>query len=236
VSKIALITGGNRGLGFETARLLAEQGITVIIAARDPERGREAAERLGQSWVQLDVTDQDSVDAAAKWVEQEYGLLDILVNNAGITIPHEQGVPSRSCLDDVRRIFETNVYGVIAVTNAMLPLLKKSASARIVNVSSELGSMGRMLVEGSPVWELNNLPYNASKAALNMVTVAYAKELWDTSIKVNAEDPGYCATEINDYAGFRTAVEGAEMAVQFAVLPDDGPTAAFYKYDGPLPW
>ena len=230
----ALVTGATRGLGFETARLLGERGITAIMGARDPERGRAAAEQLGQPFVALDVTDAASVETAAKWIEREYGKLDILVNNAGITAAG--GSPSGVSPDDVRRVFETNVFGVITVTNAMLPLLRKSPAGRIVNVSTEVGSMTKMLDQESPVWHQNNLAYSASKAALNMVTVAYAKELWDTPIKVNAEAPGFCATEINGFQGFRTAEQGAQMAVKFATLDADGPTGTFTTFTGPLPW
>jgi NAD(P)-dependent dehydrogenase (short-subunit alcohol dehydrogenase family) len=230
----ALITGANKGLGFATARQLAERGITAIMGARDPSLGRAAAKRLGQPFVELDVTNEDSIQTAAKWIEREYGSLDILVNNAGVTAP--DGIPSTASLDDVRRVFETNVYGVIAVTNAMLPLLRKSPAARIVNVSSEVGSMTRMLDQSGPVWPQNNLPYSAAKAALNMVTVAYAKELWDTRIKVNAEAPGFCATDINGNRGFRSAEEGAAVAVRFATLEENGPTGTFHTFHGPLPW
>jgi NAD(P)-dependent dehydrogenase (short-subunit alcohol dehydrogenase family) len=232
----ALITGANKGLGFATARQLAERGITAIMGARDPELGKAAARRLGQPFVELDVTNEDSIQTAAKWIEREYGGLDILVNNAGVTVPAEDGIPSTVKLDDVRRVFETNVYGVIAVTNAMQPLLRKSPAGRIVNVSSEVGSMTRMLDQKGPVWPQNNLPYSCAKAALNMVTVAYAKELWDTQIKVNAEAPGFCATDINGNQGFRSAEEGAAVAVRFATLEENGPTGTFHTFHGPLPW
>jgi NAD(P)-dependent dehydrogenase (short-subunit alcohol dehydrogenase family) len=232
----ALVTGANKGLGLATARQLAALGITVVMAARDPERGRAAADELGQPFVELDVTDEASVQAAAAWIEQTYGKLDILVNNAGITVAPECGVPSTVSLDDVRRVFETNVFGVIAVTNAMLPLLLRSPAGRIVNVSSEVGSLTRMLDRDSPLWSQNNLPYSCAKAAMNMLTVAYAKELWDTPVKVNSEAPGFCATEINGYRGFRSAEEGAEVAVRFATLDDDGPTGTFHTFHGQLPW
>jgi NAD(P)-dependent dehydrogenase (short-subunit alcohol dehydrogenase family) len=236
MTRTALITGANKGLGLATARLLAERGITAVMAARDPVAGRAAADRLGQPFVELDVTDTGSVRAAAKWVEHEYGKLDILVNNAGITVPAGDGVPSAVSLEDLRRVFETNVFGVVAVTNAMLPLLLRSPAGRIVNVSSEVGSMTRMLDRDGPVWPQNNLPYSCAKAAVNMLTVAYAKELWDTPVKVNAEAPGFCATDINGHRGFRTAEEGAMVAVRFATLDDDGPTGTFHTFHGPLPW
>ncbi|NEB08145.1 SDR family oxidoreductase [Streptomyces coelicoflavus] len=234
--KIALVTGANKGIGFEIARRLGELGITVVIGARDEQRGKEAAEQLGQAYVRLDVTDPDSIQAAARWIDAEYGRLDILVNNAGITVPPPQGVPSATTTETMRRLYETNVFGVVAVTNTMLPLLRKAPAARIVNQSSELASKTRVMVEDSPLWPLNNMPYNSSKAALNMITVAYAKELWGTPVKVNACDPGYCITDINNGMGFITAAEGARIAVRLATLDDDGPNAQFFQNDGPLPW
>lgn len=234
--KIALVTGANKGIGFEITRQLGELGITAIVGARDEQRGKEAAARLGQPSVQLDVTDPDSVEAAARWIEAEYGRLDILVNNAGITVAPDQGRPSGTTPETMRRVYETNVIGVVTVTNAMLPLLRKSPAARIVNQSSELASKTRVMVENSPLWPLNNLPYNSSKAALNMITVAYAKELWGTPVKVNACDPGYCITDINNGQGFITAAQGAKIAVRLATLDDDGPNAQFFKEEGPLPW
>jgi NAD(P)-dependent dehydrogenase (short-subunit alcohol dehydrogenase family) len=232
----ALVTGANKGIGFEIARLLGERGITAIIGARNLDRGRAAAGKLGQPFVQLDVTDPASVQAAARWIEGEYGKLDILVNNAGIAVPEEDGRPGSTSLEDLRRVYETNVFGVVTVTNAMLPLLRKSPAGRIVNQSSERGSMALALDAGGPIWPLNNLPYHSSKAALNMVTAAYAKELWDTPVKVNAAAPGWCVTDGSGHRGFKTAAEGAEVAVRLATLGDDGPTGGFFRDDGPVPW
>ena len=237
MNTIALVTGANQGIGFEVASQLGERGITAIIGARDPDRGRVAAEKLGQPFVRLDVTDPAGVQAAAAWIAREYGKLDILVNNAGITVPPEQGRPGSTSLDTLRRVYETNVFGVITVTDAMLPLLRKSPAARIVNQSSELGSKTRMFdSDNGPLWALNVMPYNSSKSALNMVTVSYAKELWDTPIKVNATDPGWCATNINDGHGFRTAGQGAAIAVRLATLAADGPTGGFFGDEGSIPW
>jgi NAD(P)-dependent dehydrogenase (short-subunit alcohol dehydrogenase family) len=232
----ALITGANKGIGFEVARLLGERGITAIIGARDQERGKAAAAKLGQPFVRLDVTDPATAQAAAAWMEREYGTLDILVNNAGINAPEPDRRPSSTSLEALRRVYATNVFGVVTVTNAMLPLLRRSPAGRIVNQSSELGSKERMLDQQSPLWQVNNLPGCSSKAALNMVTVAYAKELWDTPIKVNACDPGWCATDANGHTGFRTAAQGAEIAVRLATLGDDAPTGGFSRDDGPVPW
>ncbi|TMR96200.1 SDR family oxidoreductase [Nonomuraea basaltis] len=236
MTKIALITGANKGIGYEIARLLAEQGVTAIVGARDEERGRAAGERLGQPYVRIDVTDEDSVAAAAKWIEQEYGTLDILVNNAGIAGDLAQATPSGTPARALREVYETNVFGVVTVTNAMLPLLRTSPAGRIVNMSSELGSLTMASDPGSPFGDANFIAYNSSKSALNMITVSYAKELRDTVIKVNAANPGYCATDLNGHSGFRTAEQGAAIAARLATLDEDGPTGAYLQDDGVLPW
>ncbi|MEU4230541.1 SDR family oxidoreductase [Nonomuraea sp. NPDC026600] len=232
----ALITGANKGIGFEIARLLGERGVTAIVGARDEERGKAAAERLGQPYVRIDVTDADSVQAAAKWIEQEYGKLDILVNNAGIVVWQEDGRPSATAAEALREVYETNVFGVVTVTNALLPLLRRAEAARIVNMSSGLGSLSMAMDPDGPTWQHNYLSYNSSKSALNMITVSYAKELWDTPIKVNAADPGYCATDLNAHSGFRTAEQGAAIAVRLATLDADGPTGAYMQDEGSLSW
>lgn len=206
------------------------------MGARDEERGRAAGERLGLPYVRVDVTDEDSAAAAAKWIEQEYGTLDILVNNAGISGDLNQVVPSTASAQALRDVYETNVFGVVTVTNAMLPLLRTSAAGRIVNMSSELGSLSMAAAPDSPFAEATFLAYNSSKSALNMITVLYARELKDTAIKVNAANPGYCATDLNGHAGFRTAEQGAAIAVRLATLGEDGPTGAYLQDDGALPW
>jgi NAD(P)-dependent dehydrogenase (short-subunit alcohol dehydrogenase family) len=236
MTKIALITGANKGIGYEIARLLAGQDVTTIVGARDEERGRAAAERLGQPYVRLDVTDEASVTAAAKSIEQEYGRLDILVNNAAIGGDISAITPSTTPVAAVREVYETNVFGVVAVTNAMLPLLRQSEAGRIVNMTSELGSLTMAMDPETPYWQFNALPYNSSKTALNMITVSYAKELMDTPIKVNAANPGYCATDLNGHTGFRTAEQGAAIAVRLATLDADGPTGAYLEDAGVLPW
>src|SRR5262249_28093319 len=161
----ALITGANKGIGFEVVRLLGGRGVTAIIGARDPDRGRAAAARLGQPFVQLDVTDPASAETAAKGIDQGERKLDILVNNAGSHVPDEDGRPGSTSLEAMRRVFETNVFGVVTVTDAMLPLLRRSPAGRIVNQSSERGSMALALDASGPIWRLNNLPYHSSKAA-----------------------------------------------------------------------
>jgi NAD(P)-dependent dehydrogenase (short-subunit alcohol dehydrogenase family) len=233
---IALITGATKGIGHQIARLLAERDVTVLAAGRDAERGQRAADGLGVRFVQLDVTSAESVASAAKWIEAEYGRLDILVNNAGILLPQEDPAPSATPVDVLRATYETNVFGVVAVTNAMLPLLRRAPAARIVNMSSGLASLSQATDPQDPSWEHNYLAYNSSKSALNMVTVAYAKELAGTPIKVNAADPGYCATDMNGHSGPRTPEQGAAAAVRLALLDAGGPTGSYQDEDGVLPW
>ncbi|WP_449062800.1 SDR family oxidoreductase [Planomonospora algeriensis] len=233
---IALITGATKGIGHQIARLLAERDVTVIAAGRDAERGQRAADGIGARFVQLDVTSAESVASAAKWIEAEYGRLDILVNNAGILVPQEDPAPSATPVDVLRATYETNVFGVVAVTNAVLPLLRRAPAARIVNMSSGLASLAQATDPQDPSWEHNYLAYNSSKSALNMVTVAYAKELAGTPIKVNAADPGYCATDMNGHSGPRTPEQGAVAAVRLALLDADGPTGSYQDEDGVLPW
>jgi NAD(P)-dependent dehydrogenase (short-subunit alcohol dehydrogenase family) len=236
-TKIALITGANKGIGFETARQLAARGITVLVGARDEERGRQAERALRDGgadacFVQLDVTDATSVRRAAEWIDAEYGRLDVLVNNAGTaSVARQRGLPSQTSLDDMRAVYEINVFGVVAVTNAMLPLLRRAAAARIVNVSSEVGSITSQSDPASPLSQMPaSAQYPSSKAALNMLTAMYAKELRDTPIKVNAANPGYTNTDFNDHRGFRTAAEGAEPSVYLATLQDEGPSGILWGH------
>ncbi|WP_406107454.1 SDR family oxidoreductase [Micromonospora globbae] len=246
---IALVTGANKGIGFATAAQLGARGMTVLAGARDAARGRaaEAALRDGGAdarFVPLDVTDAGSVATAAKLVEEEYGRLDVLVNNAGIVLGDgERALPSETTVATLRRVFETNVFGAVAVTNALLPLLRRAPAARIVNVSSEVGSIATISDPDSFIWSLTSVPYPSSKAALNMVTAMYAKELRDTPIKVNAANPGYCATDLNGRSGFRSPAQGAEVSVHLATLPPDGPTGTLWGHladggggYGVLPW
>jgi NAD(P)-dependent dehydrogenase (short-subunit alcohol dehydrogenase family) len=235
-TKVALVTGATKGIGYEIARRLrADGGTIVLIGARDPEKGRSAAAGIDGVPVQLDVTDEASVAAAAKRIAREYGRLDILVNNAGILLERGEQ-PSEVPLDLMRRTYETNLFGVVAVTNAMLPLLRQAPAGRIVNVSSGLGSLSLCTTPGHPFYERAILAYNSSKSALNAVTVGYATELRDSAIKVNAADPGYCATDLNGHSGYRTAEQGATAAVRLATLDSDGPTGQFFDEDGVVPW
>jgi NAD(P)-dependent dehydrogenase (short-subunit alcohol dehydrogenase family) len=231
MTDIVLVTGANKGIGFHTARLLGARGCTVLVGARDEQRGSEAEaalreDRVDARFVRLDVTDEKSIRLAAEWIDGQFGRLDVLVNNAGIT--GSGAKPSETSLEAMRTVYETNVFGVVATTNAMLPLLRRATAARIVNVSSEVGSLTSMSVPDGLLWQLDAVPYPSSKAALNMVTVQYAKELRDTPIKVNAANPGYCATDLNGHGGYRTAEQGAEISVHLATLPPDGPTGVLW--------
>ena len=238
--KIALITGANKGLGFETARQLGEKNIKVLIGARNESRGREAAETLKKEgfdveFVLIDVTDEKTLEAAAKYVENNYGKLDILVNNAGIAVEYGDE-PGEINLEKIRQTFDTNFFGVIAVTQNFLPLIKKSESGRIVNVSSGLGSLAQ---NSDPDWDfsaIKPLAYNSSKAALNMFTVILAHQLKDTKVKVNSADPGYTATDLNDNSGPKTVEQGASIIFDLATLPDDGATGGYFDDQGVVPW
>jgi NAD(P)-dependent dehydrogenase (short-subunit alcohol dehydrogenase family) len=247
--KIALVTGANKGIGRGAAEQLAELGMTVLIGARDPRRGEEAVAALRATGgdvhaVTLDVTDPTTVQEAAKQVEERFGHLDVLINNAGITgsgqVSPEDAydqVPSTVDLDMVRAVFETNVFGVIAVTNAMLPLLRRSPAPRIVNVSSHAASLTITSDPDGPLASLlSSAAYSPSKTALSALTVQYANELRKDGILVNAAAPGYVDTDSNNHTGFLTVAQGAEVLVRLATLGADGPTAGFFSAEGPLPW
>jgi NAD(P)-dependent dehydrogenase (short-subunit alcohol dehydrogenase family) len=250
MTTIALITGANKGIGFATAQLLGTRGWTVLAGARDEALGRQAEKELTAAgtdarFVQLDVTDERSVARAAEWIDAEFGMLDVLINNAGIARGDGTGKPSETTVATLRTVYETNVFGVVAVTNAMLPLLRRAPAARIVNVSSEVGSITAMTDPASPMYGMASVPYPSSKTALNMITAMYATELRDTPIKVNAANPGYCATDLNGRSGFRTPEQGAEVSVHLATLPEEGPTGLLWGHlwtadgdsgSGVLPW
>jgi NAD(P)-dependent dehydrogenase (short-subunit alcohol dehydrogenase family) len=238
---IALITGANKGIGKEIARQLLAAGQTVYVGSRDAERGRQAVAELGAEarLLVLDVTDEESIARAAAEVAD----LDILVNNAGIMTDGATGPEAK--LDDFRRTYETNVFGVVAVTNAFLPALRRSSAPQIVNISSGTASLGastddalRAASPGAPaIHSPSGITYRSSKAALNMITALYAQAL--PEFRVNALAPGIRATDLNDRArtlGLDPA-EGAAGAVRLALFPEDGPTGAFFSYDGaPMPW
>jgi NAD(P)-dependent dehydrogenase (short-subunit alcohol dehydrogenase family) len=236
---IALVTGANKGIGYEIAAGLGALGWSVGVGARDDTRREAAVDKLRADGVDafgvpLDVTDDGSVTAAAALIEERGGRLDVLVNNAGITGGMGQE-PTRVAPETMRTVVETNVIGVIRVTNAMLPLLRRAASPRIVNMSSSVGSLTR---QSEPDAETGPIAaaYAPSKTFLNAVTVQYAKELAGTGILINAACPGYCATDLNGFRGVRTPEQGAATAIRLAQLPADGPTGAFFDDDGPIPW
>jgi NAD(P)-dependent dehydrogenase (short-subunit alcohol dehydrogenase family) len=214
--------------------------MTVLAGARDPERGRRAvaalrAEGADVRLLELDVTDAASVQAAAKRVDEELGRLDVLVNNAGVWVDGWRE-PAETTVQALRDTYEVNVFGVVAVTNAMLPLLRQSPAARVVNLSSPLGSLALHADPASQVAGVRLLAYNSSKAALNAITLMYANQLRGTGILVNAVNPGYVATDLNQHQGTLTVQQGAIVPVQAATLAGDGPTGAFLGADGPLPW
>ena len=243
-AKAALVTGANKGIGHEIARQLAGLGFTVFAAARDPERGEASAAALREGgldvrFVALDVTKTATILAAAKVIEEQVGRLDVLINNAGMGILRTP--PAVLTADDVRTVYETNVFGVIAVTQAMLPLLERSPAGRIVNISSTLGSLAAASDPGRPTASAGyatsiGLAYSTSKTALNAVTVSFANQLRATPIKVNAACPGHVATDLNGFAGPRTVEQGAREPVRLAMLDADGPTGGFFDDAGPKPW
>lgn len=243
MSMIALITGGNKGLGFETGRQLGELGATVLLGSRDRQRGRAAArvlqdEGLDVRDVALDVTEAAAVRALAERIADEHGYLDALVNNAG-------RIDETPILDvtgaDMRQTFETNVFAVADVTHAMLPLLRASAKPRIVNVASTTASFTLTGAVDSVYGEAGHiLSYSASKAALNMITVRYAQAFRRTEgyehVKINSASPGHVATDLTHHASDRTAAQGARIIVRLATLPDDGPSGLYVSDAGPQPW
>jgi NAD(P)-dependent dehydrogenase (short-subunit alcohol dehydrogenase family) len=247
---VALVTGANQGIGLQIAKDLVAHGLIVLVGSRNLERGEAAAKEIGPEAhaLQLDVTDQASITAAAKRVRDEFGRLDVLVNNAAISNTSKpQGMsveeyaqltrPSNVSLDEVRAVWETNVFGVLAVYQAMLPLLRAAPQARIVNVSSGAGSLTRNANPAHAYRSIFGPVYPASKTALNAMTLAMAIELESTGIKVNAVSPGFTKTNLNDYAGTETVEEGAREAVRVALLGPDGPTGTFtHAKLGTLPW
>jgi NAD(P)-dependent dehydrogenase (short-subunit alcohol dehydrogenase family) len=242
---VALVTGANKGIGLQIAKDLATRGLTVLVGSRNLEQGEAAAKSIGANAraVQIDVTSQASIAAAAERIRKELGRLDVLVNNAAIAyagkpdVSFEEkmtaGRPSVASIADVRAVFETNVFGVIAVTQAMLPLLREAPAGRIVNVSSSVGSLTRQADLSNPMLSIS---YGPSKTALNAITVAFAKELATSRIKVNAACPGFTATDLNNFRGTRSVEQGAREPVRLALLDASGPTGTFSDEGGPLPW
>ena len=225
---VTLITGANKGLGYETARQLIAQGHIVYMGARSPELGVAAASELGGRFVQLDVTDDASVEAALAVLDEREGHLDVLVNNAGVSTADVTGPVAL-------RVFDTNAVGTIRVTQAALPLLQKSGNPVVVNVSSALGSFWAVTNPERRQFHFPSIVYGASKAAVSMLTVQYAKTFPD--IKFNAVEPGFTATELTPFSGAGQPVEkGAEVIVRMATIGRDGPTGTFQEDDHELAW
>ena len=246
---VALVTGANQGIGLQIAKDLVAHGFTVLVGSRNLERGEAAAEDIGPDAhaLRLDVTDPASIAAAAERIRKEPGRLDLLVNNAGIskTTERSMGSPeyaassqaSNASLDEIRAVWETNVFGVLAVYQAMLPLLRESSDARIVNVSSGVGSLTTNADPAYPYHAMFGPIYPASKAALNAMTLAMMVELESTDIKINLVSPGFTKTNLNGYAGVESVEDGSREVVRVALLGPDGPTGTFTRWENTkIPW
>lgn len=236
-TQIALVTGANKGIGLEIARQLAQSGVTVMIGSRDDSRGRAAIDHLATDnlrahALKLDLDDLASIDAAAAWIGAEHGRLDILVNNAGI-FDFADGPPSTASIDAVRRVMEVNFIGTLAVSQAMLPLLKAAPAGRIVNLASSLGSLTLNADRTSTYYGQRFIGYNASKAALNMLTIQLAEELRDTRVTVNSVSPGFVKTDLTGF-GTMTPEQGARLPVRYALGGDERGT--FVEPEGLTPW
>ncbi|MFT4171996.1 MAG: SDR family oxidoreductase [Rhodocyclaceae bacterium] len=239
--KIALITGATRGIGFETCRQLAHAGVTVLLAGRNAASAAKAADQLKAEGlsvepITLDVTHAADIAAAVSHIHSRFGHLDILVNNAGVLLDDMSRKPSEQTLACWRETFDTNVFAVVELTQALLPLLRAAPAARIVNVSSQLGSFGLHTDPGSPIYDFKVPAYDASKSVVNSWTVHLAYELRGTPIKVNAIHPGYVRTDMNGGAGELVVADGARSSVHMALLADDGPSGTFTHLGKTLPW
>ena len=242
VKKVALITGANKGLGYEMARQLGEAGVTVVLAARDQAKGEAAAEKLKKEgldvqFLKLDVTNAKDRTEAAASLEKNFGKLDILINNAGISADGLAGTSVSATTErSLEDTFETNFFAPIALTQSLLPLLKKSEAGRIVNMSSILGSQALHADPTSPIYDFKALSYDASKAALNSFTIHLAHELKDTKIKVNSAHPGWVKTDMGTDAAPMELPEGGKTGVALALLDENGPSGGFFHLGQPLPW
>jgi NAD(P)-dependent dehydrogenase (short-subunit alcohol dehydrogenase family) len=247
--RVALITGANQGVGLQVAKELVAYGLTVLVGSRNLERGEAAAKEVGPGAIplQLDVTDWASIAAAAERIRKEFGRLDLLVNNAAISNTRKGSLsvqeyvktsrPSNASFDEMRAVWETNVFGVLAVYQAMLPLLRESSDARIVNVSSAAGSLTANADPAYPHHPMFGPVYPASKTALNAITLAMMVELESTGIKVNLVSPGFTKTNLNGYAGTQSVEEGSREVVRVALLGPDGPTGTFTRWENAtIPW
>ncbi len=241
---VVLISGANKGLGFETARQMGKMGYKVLLGARDAEKGKAAAEKLrGEGLdavaVKLDVNSQADIEGVARLIEEEFGgVLDVLVNNAGIMVEKSwtNNITSELKVEDIRATFETNVLAPFALTKALLPALKRSKAARIVNVSSILGSVALQGTKGSATYDTKLFAYNSSKAALNMLTIHLAHELRGTKIKVNSAHPGWAKTDMGGSAAPLSVEDGAKTIVELATLPEDGPTGGYFHGSEMIAW
>lgn len=241
--KVALVTGANKGLGLETSRQLAAQGITVLLGARDLARGEAAAKALQADGldvraVTIDVDNRADHVAVAELIAKEFGKLDILINNAGVMLDGAIGTNStlKVSEEDIRKTFDTNFFAVVALTKTLLPLIRKSEAGRIVNLSSILGSQTLHATKGSPIYEAKGFAYDTSKAALNSFTIHLAHELADTKIKVNSAHPGWVKTDMGTDAAPMNVVDGSKTSVWLATLPVDGPNGGFFHMKDALPW
>jgi NAD(P)-dependent dehydrogenase (short-subunit alcohol dehydrogenase family) len=247
--RIALVTGANQGVGLQVAKELVANGVTVLVGSRNFERGEAAAKEVGPGAIplQLDVTDRVSIAAAAERIRNEFGRLDLLVQNAAVSNTTKGSLslqeyakisrPSNVSIDEVRAVWETNVFGVLAVYQAMLPLLRQSSDARIVNVSSGVGSLTDNANPAFPYHAMFGPVYPASKTALNAITLAMMIELESTGIKVNLVSPAFTKTNLNGYAGTESVEDGSREVVRVALLGPDGPTGTFTRWENAtIPW
>jgi NAD(P)-dependent dehydrogenase (short-subunit alcohol dehydrogenase family) len=247
--RIALVTGANQGIGRQVAKELVANGLTVLVGSRNFARGENAAKEIGPSAIalQLDVTDRASIAAAAEHIRKQFGRLDLLVNNAAISNTRKGSLSleeyrqitlaSNASLDEIRAVWETNVFGVVAVYQAMLPLLRESSDARVVNVSSGVGSLTMNADPAYPYHKFFNPVYAASKTALNAMTLAMMVELEATAIKVNLVSPGFTKTNLNGYEGTQSVKEGSREVVRVALLGPDGPSGTFTRWENAtIPW
>ncbi len=241
--KVALITGANKGIGHETARQLGKQGITILLGARDLAKGETAAKTLQAEGIdvhaiKIDVDDYADHKAVAEQIEKQYGKLDILINNAGVLLDGGSGDNDAVATPEklLRQTFDTNFFAVIALTQALLPLIRKSPAGRIVNLSSVLGSNTLHATPGSPIYDKKQLAYDASKAALNSFSIHLGYSLRDTKIKVNSGHPGWVKTDMGGEGAMMEIEDGAKTSVELATLPEDGPTGGYFHMGQPLPW
>lgn len=238
--RTALVTGANKGIGFETARQLAQQGFTVWLGCRHQGRGEAAAKELAHDgdvrFISLDVTDAESVTSAAAHIDDESSALDVLVNNAGVAVAQGEGPPSAVSLETIQQTFDVNFYGALRVTQAFLPLVRKAQAGRIVNVSSTMGSVTTVVSPGNPLGQFPAFAYPASKTLLNALTGWFAAELNDTPIKISSVCPGFNATDLNGNTGTQHPSEGAKVVVSAATLPADGLSGGFFDVNGPVGW